>query len=105
MNANVPRLVTCLFLTLAAPLLSAQTEAPVVSPVEEAVTGMRLFKKPESGSELQTAELHYRREADGAKVTLEEWHHLPHVFHLFADFIPEGGQAIRRINGFVRQHA
>lgn len=42
---------------------------------------------------------------DGVDVTLEEWHNLPHVFHLFADFVPEGGKAIRHINAFVRKHA
>lgn len=70
MIPTAPRLVTCLYLFLAAFRLCGATEAPVVSPAEEAVTGMRLFKKPESGSELQTAELLYKRESDGVKVTL-----------------------------------
>lgn len=43
--------------------------------------------------------------ADGAHVTLEEWHDLPHVFHVFADYIPEAGKAIRRIARFVANHA
>lgn len=43
--------------------------------------------------------------ADGVPVTLEEWHGLPHVFHLFADFIPEAGKAIRTISAFVQTHA
>jgi hypothetical protein len=30
---------------------------------------------------------------------------LPHVFHVFADFVPEGGFAIRRISEFLREHA
>ncbi len=41
----------------------------------------------------------------GVSVTLEEWHGLPHVFQLFADYIPEGGRAIRTINGFILAHA
>lgn len=43
--------------------------------------------------------------AAGVNVVLEEWHGLPHVFHLFADYIPEAGRAIRTINAFVKTHA
>ena len=42
-----------------------------------------------------------RARSAGVPVTLEEWHNLPHVFHLFADVMPEGGQAIRHINRFL----
>ena len=37
--------------------------------------------------------------------SLEEWHDLPNVFHVFADYIPEGGKAIRRIARFIGNHA
>lgn len=43
--------------------------------------------------------------ADGAHVTLEEWHDLPHVFQLFAAYIPEARQAIRGISEFVKTRA
>lgn len=43
--------------------------------------------------------------AEGVTVQLEEWHNLPHVFHIFADYIPEGPQAIGHINAFVKKHA
>lgn len=43
--------------------------------------------------------------AAGVPVVLEEWHNLPHVFHLFADYVPEGGKGIRHINEFVSNKA
>ena len=39
----------------------------------------------------------------GVKVELEIWPEMPHVWHLFAPFLPEGQQAIEKIGKFVQQ--
>lgn len=39
----------------------------------------------------------------GVKVELEVWPEMPHVWHLFAPFLPEGQQAIEKIGKYVRQ--
>jgi len=45
-----------------------------------------------------------RAKAAGVKVTLEPWDDMIHVWHLFAEALPEGQKAIDRIGEFVRQH-
>jgi acetyl esterase/lipase len=37
----------------------------------------------------------------GVEVELKVWHDLPHVFTLFADFVPESKQGIKEIAGFI----
>ena len=44
-----------------------------------------------------------RAKAGGVDVTLEVWPEMPHVWHLFAHFLPEGQQAIDRAGEFVRK--
>ncbi len=36
-------------------------------------------------------------------VTLEVWPEMIHVWHFFADMLPEGQQAIERVGEWVRQ--
>jgi len=43
-----------------------------------------------------------RAKAAGVDVTLEVWPEMPHVWHLFAHFLPEGQQAIDRAGEFTR---
>lgn len=42
--------------------------------------------------------------AAGVQVTLEPWDEMIHVWHLFAEALPEGQKAIDRIGEFIRQH-
>jgi epsilon-lactone hydrolase len=44
-----------------------------------------------------------RAQAAGVDVTLEVWPEMPHVWHLFAHYLPEGQQAIDRVGEFVRE--
>jgi monoterpene epsilon-lactone hydrolase len=44
------------------------------------------------------------REA-GVVVTLEEFEEMPHVWHVFASFLPEGQRAIDALGAFVRENA
>jgi acetyl esterase/lipase len=81
---------------------------PLLSPVNADYHGFPPLLIQASSTEIlrdDSRRVAARARADGVRVTLEEWHKLPHVFHLFADFIPEGGRAIRHINAFLREHA
>ncbi len=42
--------------------------------------------------------------AAGVDVTLKVWPGLPHVFQLFAPFVPEGRQSLRELGMFARDH-
>ncbi len=45
-----------------------------------------------------------RAQAAGVAVTLEPWEEMIHVWHLFAETLAEGQQAIDGIGAFLRQH-
>nr|QWE51388.1 esterase [uncultured microorganism] len=45
-----------------------------------------------------------KAKAAGVDVTLEVWPDMPHVWHLFAPFLPEASEAIEHIGQFVRKH-
>lgn len=81
---------------------------PLLSPVHADYTGFPPMLIQASSTEVlrdDSRRVAMKARADGVSVVLEEWHGLPHVFHLFADFIPEAGKAIRTINAFVQAHA
>lgn len=81
---------------------------PLLSPVHADYTDFPPLLIQASSTEVlrdDSRRVALKARAAGALVTLEEWHDLPHVFHIFAGFIPEGGQAIRRINEFVGRNA
>lgn len=42
--------------------------------------------------------------SDGVQVTLKVWDGLPHVFQLFAPFVPEGRQSLLELGQFARAH-
>jgi acetyl esterase/lipase len=44
-----------------------------------------------------------RAKAAGVEVTLEVWDEMIHVWHFFAETLPEGQQAIDRIGEWVRE--
>ena len=46
-----------------------------------------------------------RARAAGVAVEIEIWPKMPHVWHLWAPFVPEANQALERAAQFVRRHA
>jgi acetyl esterase/lipase len=46
-----------------------------------------------------------RARAAGVRVTLQQYEDMPHVWHVFASFLPEGREAAREIGDFVLQHS
>ena len=80
---------------------------PLLSPVNADYSGFPPMLIQASSTEVlrdDSRRVAARAREAGVAVTLEEWHNLPHVFHLFADYMPEGGKAIRHINDFVSAH-
>jgi len=43
-------------------------------------------------------------ERDGVDVILEKWGAMVHVWHYFAQILPEGQEAVDRMGLFIRQH-
>lgn len=81
---------------------------PLLSPVHADYSGFPPLLVQVSSTEVlrddgrRVAE---RAKAAGVAVQLEEWHGLPHVFHLFAQQVPESRRAIRHLAAFVRANA
>jgi acetyl esterase/lipase len=48
--------------------------------------------------------LEQRARAAGVKVTLSTYEDMPHVWHVFASFLPQARQAAGEIGDFVLQH-
>lgn len=80
---------------------------PLLSPVHADFSGFPPLLIQASSTEIlrdDSRRVAARARAAGVNVRLEEWHDLPHVFHLFSAFIPEGPKAIRHLTAFVQQH-
>jgi acetyl esterase/lipase len=79
---------------------------PLLSPVHADFTGFPPLLIQVGSTEIlrdDSRRVAERARAAGVDVRLEEWRNMPHVFHLFAAFIPESRKAIRHISAFVRQ--
>ncbi|WP_394934853.1 alpha/beta hydrolase [uncultured Ilumatobacter sp.] len=46
-----------------------------------------------------------RARRSGVEVTLEEWPHMVHVWHVFAGRIPESTEAVQRLGAFLHEHS
>jgi len=85
----------------------ADPQSPAASPLFADLTGL-----PPLLIQVGTAELlldDSRRFADraraaGVDVTLDVWDDMIHVWHAFADMLPEGREALARIGSYVDEH-
>lgn len=48
---------------------------------------------------------HQKAKAAGVQSEIEVWDDMPHVWHLFAPYLPQATQAIERIGEYVRSHS
>lgn len=83
---------------------------PYISPVFADYTGMPPLLMQVSDCEVLYADstrVAEKAQAAGVAVTLDVWHAMPHVWQLFAPFIPESLQAIERVAAWIiaRQEA
>lgn len=82
--------------------------SPLLSPVNADFHGFPPLLLQASSTEIlrdDSRRVAAAARAAGVEVRLEEWHRLPHVFHLFAQQVPEARRAIRHLAAFVRAHA
>ncbi len=86
---------------------NAKPEDPLVSPLYGDFAGLPplLFHVGDAevllDDSTQTAE---KARAAGVDVTLRVYPDMPHVWHVFAPYLPEATQAIEEIGRFVRKH-
>jgi len=88
-------------------LAGQDPRTPLASPLHADLTGLPplLIQVGSSETLLDDAtRIAKRARAAGVPVTLEVSEEMPHVWHLFASFLPEAQQAIDRLAGFVRRH-
>jgi acetyl esterase/lipase len=88
-------------------LQGADPRSPLAAPLYAELQGLPPLLIQVGTSETlydDATRLATRAEAAGVEVTLEPWDDMIHVWHLFAEMLPEGQQAIDRIGEFLRQH-
>lgn len=80
---------------------------PVVSPIFADLSGL-----PPTLIHVSAAEMLYddarryaaKRAANGSPTDIQIWDHLPHVWHIFDQMLPEAHQALDEIAGFLRKN-
>ena len=80
---------------------------PLVSPLHADLRGLPPLLIQVGTSEIlldDALRLAERARAAGVKVTLSQYEDMPHVWHVFASFLPEARQADNEIGEFVMQH-
>ena len=83
---------------------TAQLDSPDVSPLFGDFTGLPPLSIHVGTTEIlldDSQRLVERAKQHGVSAELERWHRMPHVFPMFADFLPEGRQALDDIGEFV----
>ena len=86
---------------------SADPRNPLASPIFADLSGLPPMLIHVGDAEVlldDSTRLAAKAEADGVDVTLEVWDEMIHVWHYWADRLPEAQQAIDRIGEFIRQH-
>jgi acetyl esterase/lipase len=81
--------------------------SPLVSPIYGALASLPPLLMQVGGAELALVEnirFHERARASGVDVVFELWPEMPHVWHLFAPFLPEANAALGNIAAFLRRY-
>jgi acetyl esterase/lipase len=87
---------------------SADPRDPLASPLFADLSGLPSMLIQVGENEVllsDSTRLAERAEAAGVDVTLEVWPDMIHVWHFFADVLPEAQQAIDRIGEWVRERS
>ncbi|HEU5335861.1 MAG TPA: alpha/beta hydrolase [Terriglobales bacterium] len=81
---------------------------PLVSPIHAGLRGLPPLLIQVGTSEIlldDALRLVERARDAGVRVTLSQYDDMPHVWHVFASFLPEARQAANEIGDFVMQHS
>ncbi len=82
-------------------------ETPLASPYHGNFRGLPPLKFYVGDAETlldDSRRCHNKAKAAGVKSKLEVWPHMPHVWHLFAPFLPEATKAINGIGAYVKSY-
>ena len=82
----------------------ADPQSPTASPLFADLTGLPPLLVQVGSAELlldDSRRIAERAEAAGVDVTLEIWDDMIHVWHSFADLLPEGRKAVARIGSYI----
>jgi acetyl esterase/lipase len=93
--------------TAAAYLGGADPRSPLAAPLYADAAGLPPLLLQVGTSETlldDSVRFAERATAAGVDVTLEPWEEMIHVWHMFADLLPEGQQAIERMGDFIKKH-
>lgn len=85
---------------------AAEPSHPHVSPLHGDLTGLPPLLLQTGEAEIlldDTRRLAERAEAAGVEVVLDLWPRMPHVFQVFAPYLPEASAAMTRAGDFVRR--
>jgi acetyl esterase/lipase len=80
---------------------------PLMSPLYGELSGLPPLLLQCGSEEMlrdDSVRLAAKAKAAGVDVTFEEWDEMIHVWHLFADRLTDGRQALARVGEFVRAH-
>ena len=86
-------------------LAGADPRHPYASPLYAGLHGLPPILIQVGGAEVildDSTRFAAKARAAGVDVTLEVWDQMPHVWHAFAGLLPESGQAIERIGGWLQ---
>ena len=86
-------------------LAGADPRHPYASPLYADLHGLPPILIHVGGAEVildDSTRFAAKARAAGVDVTLEVWDQMPHVWHAFAGLLPESGQAIERIGGWLQ---
>ena len=84
----------------------ADARTPLASPIYADLTGLPPLLIQVGGAEelhSDATRLAEKAESDGVDVTLESWEDMFHVWHSYAQMLPEGQQAIDRVGEYIRK--
>lgn len=85
----------------------ADPRSPTASPLFADLTGLPPLLVQVGSAELlldDSRRFAERAKAAGVDVTLEIWDDMIHVWHSFADLLPEGREAVARVGSYVDEH-
>jgi monoterpene epsilon-lactone hydrolase len=108
-NRDADPMVSASSLTQMADAYLGDTDprSPTASPLFAELIGLPPLLLQVGSSELlldDTTRFAQRAEAAGVDVTVEIWNDVVHVWHGFADFLPEARAAMAKIGAYVDQH-
>jgi len=85
---------------------STQLQDPLVSPVRADLRGLPPIYVQAGAAEILYGSIQAfvdRARSQGADIVLDSWEHMTHVFQIFAPYVPQSAEALRRMGEVIDQ--